>query len=261
MGYSINKKNRYLTLVAAALPTCLKRKISRLLFKTQRLRDSFCGIDEFEIRSFSQEGEDVILHRINPNKKNGFYVDVGAHHPRRFSNTYMFYKRGWRGINIEPDPESAGIFRKERSMDVNLQIGISAQPGKMKYYKFNESAMNTFDSNLAKEIIDSSVYTLLETIDIQLERLDDILDSYLPENTEIDFLSIDVEGFDLSVLESNNWRIYRPRVVLAEERGASVAEAVDGEVSSFLHQQGYELFAKTFNTLFFRDKQSESRNQ
>ena len=60
----------------------------------------------FSVRSYSQEGEDMILRRIFGDKRLGFYVDVGAHDPRRFSNTYYFYKRGWRGINIEPRPGS-----------------------------------------------------------------------------------------------------------------------------------------------------------
>ena len=56
--------------------------------------------------SFSQEGEDLVLARIFEGKKNGFYVDIGAHHPTRFSNTHYFYRRGWSGINIDAMPGS-----------------------------------------------------------------------------------------------------------------------------------------------------------
>ena len=73
--------------------------------------------------SFSQYGEDVIIDRLLCHKKRGFYIDIGANHPDRFSNTKRFYVKGWSGINIEPNPI---IFKKfaKRTRDVNLNIGI-----------------------------------------------------------------------------------------------------------------------------------------
>ena len=68
-------------------------------------------IDPHSARSYSQEGEDMILRRFLAGQKDGFYVDVGAHHPVRFSNTYYFYKQGWAGINIEPNPDSLAAFK------------------------------------------------------------------------------------------------------------------------------------------------------
>jgi hypothetical protein len=70
--------------------------------------------DGYAIKSYSQEGEDMILQRIFENQPCGFYVDVGAHHPKRFSNTYFFYKKGWRGINIEAMVGSRQLFNKMR---------------------------------------------------------------------------------------------------------------------------------------------------
>ena len=77
------------------------------------------------LKSYSQEGEDIILARIFGKQQNGFYVDVGAHHPYRFSNTYFFYKRGWKGINIDAMPGSMKIFNKYRPRDKNIEAGIS----------------------------------------------------------------------------------------------------------------------------------------
>jgi hypothetical protein len=61
-------------------------------------------------QSYSQEGEDMVLYRTFETVKEGFYVDVGAHHPDRFSNTYKFYKQGWRGINIDAMPGGMDPF-------------------------------------------------------------------------------------------------------------------------------------------------------
>jgi len=94
--------------------------------------------------SFSQEGEDIILSRLFNDKKNGFYVDVGAHHPFRFSNTYKFYEKGWSGINIEPNPEDFHLFSKYRNRDININAGVGSNDGTLTYFMFNEPALNTF---------------------------------------------------------------------------------------------------------------------
>ena len=74
--------------------------------------------------SYSQEGEDLIINRLIDSKKNGFYIDIGAHHPFRFSNTYKFYKMGWNGINIDAMPGSMKLFREKRPRDINIECGI-----------------------------------------------------------------------------------------------------------------------------------------
>jgi len=71
-------------------------------------------LDKYALKSYSQEGEDMILRRIFEDNETGFYVDVGAHHPARFSNTNYFYKRGWRGLNIDAMPGSMSKFKKYR---------------------------------------------------------------------------------------------------------------------------------------------------
>ena len=81
-------------------------------------------LNGYAVKSYSQEGEDMVLYRIFEKQKSGFYVDIGAYHPKRFSNTYFFYKRGWRGINIEPNPEAIKLFKKYRVGDINLEMGV-----------------------------------------------------------------------------------------------------------------------------------------
>src|SRR6266581_2478754 len=230
-------------LVPSALRGALVRMRARLL-------------DIHAQKSYSQEGEDMVLERIFAGKKGGFYVDVGAHHPRRFSNTYFFYRKGWKGINIEPNREAIHAFQSERKRDTNLQCGISDRPGRLMYYSFDEPALNTFDQALAKSRIASTPYKLVGTSAIPVERLDAILSKHVPANCVIDFLSIDVEGLDLSVLQSNDWRRFRPRCVLVEALGSSVEEAMEGHIYQFMKNQRYELLAKTFNTLIFCEKEA-----
>ena len=107
--------------------------------------------DGYARKSYSQEGEDMILRRLFEKQKTGFYVDVGAHHPKRFSNTLFFYKKGWHGINIDAMPNSMSLFDKIRPRDINLEVPISEKKQKLKYYMFNEPALNGFSKELAEK--------------------------------------------------------------------------------------------------------------
>lgn len=212
------------------------------------------GIYAYHQISFSQEGEDCILQRIFERQQSGFYIDVGAHHPQRFSNTYRFYLRGWRGINIDAMPGSMEPFKKLRPEDINLEVAISDSAQVLTYYMFNEPALNGFSDEVAASR-DSNYWKLIEKRSIKTQTLAEILDNYLPQDQKIDFLSIDVEGLDYQVLVSNNWQKYKPQIVLVEELNTSLSNlSSDSKVWELMNQNGYELFAKTFNTSFYRTK-------
>jgi FkbM family methyltransferase len=216
--------------------------------------------DGYCLKSYSQEGEDMILHRIFGDKQSGFYIDVGAHHPCRFSNTYFFYKRGWCGINIEPNPDFSRLFRSTRARDINIQLGVSDSKGQITYYQFDEPALNTFSGEIVNSRLARSGYKLKSTCGVQVDRLDQILADYLPAGTQIDFLSIDVEGLDFSVLKSNDWARYRPKCVLVEAVNVSLEDVMRGEIFDFMKSQRYSLFAKTCNTLFFLNDGRDVQN-
>jgi FkbM family methyltransferase len=202
--------------------------------------------------SFSQEGEDLILNRIFVNKQNGFYIDVGAHHPFRFSNTYIFYRRGWRGINIDPNPGTANLFNQFRPGDINLEIAIGEKEEVLTFYIFNEPGLNTFDPKLAQSRHGlRGEYFITNTVPVNVFPLSKILDNYLPKGQKIDFLNIDVEGKDFEVLKSNNWEKYRPKIILVEILNSSLQEIYQNPIFIFLQKLGYTFFAKTYNTCFF----------
>lgn len=205
--------------------------------------------------SFSQEGEDLILARIFEEKKEGFYLDVGAHHPQRFSNTHYFHLRGWRGINIDAMPGSMSIFNAARPNDINLELPISNKKQVLTYYMFNEPALNGFSKDLAEQRNGLKGYKIIFEKELQTYTLAEVLDTYLPPNQKIDFLSVDVEGLDCEVLNSNNWDAYRPYVVLVEDLQLTTLEHINrSPVAALLGAQNYELFCKTVCTLIFRSK-------
>lgn len=228
----------------------IKRIIKKCFFNNNQTKSTTEEV--FFNKAYSQEGEDILLSRIFEGKKDGFYLDIGAHHPKRFSNTYLFYQKGWRGINIDPIPGIMKKFEVERPEDINLEIAIGEKEIELNYFNFKEKALNTFSEELANQYQNED-WELENIIKVKTYPLDKILNQYLPINTTIDFISIDVEGLDLQVLISNNWLKYRPLIVLVESlEMVSINEFQKSEVYIFLISKGYLFFAKTVNTCFFK---------
>ena len=180
--------------------------------------------------SFSQSGEDMVLRGFFEGQSKGFYVDVGAHHPFRFSNTAYFYRQGWSGINIEPDPDSFKPFLKYRKRDINLNVGIDTNEGLRNLYRFDEPALNSF-------ILDFNVKDIIHAPCLALKT---VFDRYKPK--KIDFLSVDTELYDDIVLRSNDWDLYRPTFVVTEM-----------QVDSFMLRNLYRLEAQTKRSFIYKN--------
>jgi FkbM family methyltransferase len=202
----------------------LKRLVPLRMLKRlvpRRIRNKLLDLkirmfDEYCVRSYGQEGEDIILRKLFAAKLSdkstvGFYVDVGAHHPKRFSNTCYFYKRGWSGINVDAMPGSMREFDRHRRRDINLEAAVSDSRTTLVYCAFEEPAHNGFLSESSQQEIVNGGIKLLWTKALVTRRLDDILAEHLPEGHSIDFLSVDVEGHDLAVLRSMDWNVIHQR--------------------------------------------------
>lgn len=217
----------------------------------------WCGLNclrsgRYMRTSYSQEGEDIILDKLFGQQVKGFYIDVGAHHPQRFSNTYSFYLRGWCGINIDAMPASMLAFRKSRPRDINLEIAILREKKSLKYYQFNEPALNGFSESISGQRDGKGGYKVVGIIEMEGLPLRDVLEKYMPVNIrQIDFMTVDVEGLDLEVLQSNDWVRFRPKVILVELLNASLSNISADPVNKFLTENGYAVFAKTVQTAIF----------
>jgi len=202
-------------------------------------------IKEFR-QSYAQCGEDLILNLIL-NKERGFYIDIGANNPVVQSNTMFFYKKGWRGINIDATPGSMTGFNKIRKRDINLEIAVSGESKEIALYLFESSFYNTSDENFASK----HKNILIDKILIKASSLENILDRYL-DNAEIDFMSIDVEGNDYDVLISNNWLKYRPSVIVVEYITYCKSNLENNKkTKKFLEDVGYSLFCSSVTNAFF----------
>jgi len=201
---------------------------------------------------FGQEGEDLIVGRLFDGVKNGFFVDVGAHHPFRFSNTWLLYQRGWRGINIDATPGAMAVFRRWRPEDINIECLVSTDTRPRPYFLHDEPALNTMSEDLVKRrALESPQYRMRETIMLEARTLASILEQHVSQGCGIDLLNVDVEGHDLEVLRSNDWARFRPRVIVAELLVTSLADIEGHPIDIFLVERGYRLFAKMYNSAVF----------
>jgi FkbM family methyltransferase len=198
--------------------------------------------------SFAQEGEDLILERMFGDQQRGIYVDVGAHHPRLYSNTYRLYRRGWHGVNIDAAPGSMSLFRTMRPRDINLELGVAATAEERTLFVFDEPALNTFDAERARSLAQPP-YTIVAERAVRCAPLSQILREH--SIGAIDLLTIDAEGLDFEVLQTLDWDVSRPRVVLTEQFSRDIAALLDTEQHAYLRDRGYALAAKTHNSLFY----------
>jgi FkbM family methyltransferase len=163
--------------------------------------------------SYAQNFEDVILNRVFKHKKNGFYIDVGANHPIYDSVTMAFYERGWRGINIEPIPSQFELFVKDRPRDINLNIAISEDEKSLEFFDLKGTGFSTLDKQIAISLMEEKALEL-DTYYVDARSLLSVCLEFV--NTPIDFLKIDVEGWEEYVVNSHDWRRFRPTVVIVE---------------------------------------------
>lgn len=220
----------------------LVRKFRQLRQRATLLRDRYARV------CYSQEGEDVILARLLEQTPPGVYVDVGAHHPSRFSNTKLLYDSGWRGLNIDALPGSMNRFRRCRPRDVNLEMGVGEVSGQAIYWQFLEPALSTFDREVANGRLLEG-HELVREVVLPVEKLSTLVDRHLGA-TRLDLLTVDVEGRDLAVLRSLDWQRHRPAVVCVESE-AAICDMSSGP-AGFLVDQGYKLYAATGLTRIFR---------
>ena len=234
-------KNKIIEIAIACIPAFIKRRIIN-------------GTSKDYSVIYSQEGEDKLLERFIGRKNFGTFIDVGAHHPTLINNTYYFYKKGWRGLNIDAIPSAMDLFNKLRPEDTNIEQAVSDEEEVLTFHMFNTPELNTFDRLKIDEFLKFPGVQLQKKIELKTQRLETILDKYIPtlKIAEIDFMTVDVEGFDLRVLKSNNWDKYRPNFILAEDLFSTIIESYNGELNAFMRTIGYTMKAKTFNTVLFQ---------
>jgi FkbM family methyltransferase len=203
--------------------------------------------------SFSQSGEDLIvafmafylgIQRVT-------YLDVGANDPVQLSNTYYFYKKGHRGVLVEPNRALCQRLRETRPGDTVLEVGIGVTAAKeADYYIMTFDGYNTFSKEEADHQVKTSNgrVSIQQVIKIPLLNINDVMEQHFQGAPA--FLSIDTQGLDLAILQSIDFGRFRPQIICAETLISNTRQTRP-EIPEFLATRGYAARSgSSINTIF-----------
>ena len=208
--------------------------------------------------SFSQTGLDLLLSNIFKGLQKGFYIDIGCNHPVYNNNTFLFYKRGWRGLNIDLDKSSIDLFNIYRKGDLNIHAALSSSNNTQKVYEFHKkSPLNT----LVKKVANYQKAEVKNIYEINTITLNEIINDKGLQNNKINFLTIDVEGHEVEVLKGLNIDIYRPDVIVVEYldlnldkleiKNLNINNVLNSEIYKYMVSKNYSLINWLHSDLIF----------
>lgn len=190
-------------------------------------------------RSFGHFGDDIAIECLYRETfgldalKSGFYVDVGAFHPKKYSNTYRFYRKGWSGIVIDLEPDKMRAFSMLRPRDTAIQAAVSDVPATLTFYGDPFSPYTTSHAD------NTGALDRKTRFELQTQTLTEIIGATKYRDQQIDILDVDCEGMDLEVLRSLDFERYRPKIVAVEIHASSIPAVHQSDAHAFMMDQEY----------------------
>jgi len=213
--------------------------------------------DAHTLISYAQRGEDTLVLDILVSELQrpvgGFYVDLGAFHPRYLSNTQILKLLNWTGINIDANEDAISLFNAERPEDLNLCCGVASAEGELVFHKFEGGAINTFSTEMAEYQYKNSGAKIVSKNVVPVRTINQILEEKLPEGRSIDYMNIDLEGFDRAVLKSLDLVRFRPAVISIELFDVDILNLITDPTVSHLYANEYKLASVARDTYIFFD--------
>ena len=236
----------------------MHNKLARILKKLKNLprrRQSMSSPLE-ELRamrvSYSQFGEDLVVRtHFGENFDNsiGRFIDVGAFHPFKYSNTMLLSQLGWRGINIDCYPVKIARFEKLRPQDQNICAAVGEVAGDMVYLEYSpEGLTNRIADPGEKNLLSGIGEKPLKVTPIRVTTLTHLIEQSVFRGQHFHYLNVDCEGQDLSVLKGLDFSRYSPDLISVE----ALTKTAKAELTAFLAGLGYDLTDIVHLTLFFR---------
>ena len=207
--------------------------------------------EKYTKKSYSISNVDLIIDRMFSKVKDGVFIDLGCNHPIKYNNTYLLYKKGWRGINIDLDKESIDEFNKIRDQDYNVQSLISSNIGEERdiYYYHSRSAINTLSTELIEHR--NTKKDSIKIIKQKTNTLDNIIEKSPFKDRKINLLSIDIENHEYEALKSFNFKKFKIDVIVIEIHDLSQKKleiynqsldfVVNSKIYKLLNNNGYKL--------------------
>ncbi len=227
-----------------------KLKIKHFVIKV--VEYSFIKLfDKYAEINYSQTGEEKIINYYLGNIQNGFYVEVGANHPIKISNTFNLYIKGWEGICIDPNQNLVKLFKKIRPKDIVVEAAISNIEKEIEFFEFESDEISTIDENHKIEWEKSR--KIINTRLIKTRTLNSVLSEFNINAKKIDLLSIDVEGNDFNVLKSIDLNFYRPKLIIVEIHTFHIEGIFSNEIVLYMKSHNYDLVSYATMNAYFVD--------
>lgn len=193
----------------------------------------------FRVR-FSQYGEDTIIRKLF-NRRHGFYVDVGAHHPFRQSNTAYLWCLGWNGVNVDANPRSIEIFRKIRPKDTNIWSAVVSESVAARQSHVEFYSQRDLDLSATVSVELAATRGAHNVTRVPCTTLRAILAEHAAHAAGgVDFLNIDIEGLDEAAIDGiASWPV-RPKVIALETYAETIPDVLKTGVFAELSGAGYD---------------------
>jgi len=184
-----------------------------------------------EGESYSQWGEDRLVWEFFAGQTDGFFLEAGAFHPVSISQTYLLERRGWHGVLVEPLPDQEAEFAEKRpnSLLVKKALGAPEQSGADLSFLVpgGETSMaRLLGSNETPPPGERVLRVPITTLSEVLEHA---------KAPRLDYLSLDLEGYELAALRGLDFNRWRPKLILIEDRVEEL------KLHRFLTARGYRL--------------------
>ena len=192
-----------------------------------------------KITFYSQEGQDLLAYTYFKGKNQGFFIDIGAYDGILISNTYLFEQLGWKGICVEADPNRFKLLKNNRKCDC-YNLAIHSKTGdKLNFITSNANTLNVLEEHASNHHIErmkkDGAQKELKTISVNTITFDDLMSKNYPDVKHIDFLSIDIEGGELIVLETIDFNKYSFGLITVENNFE------EGVLVNFMKERGYKV--------------------
>jgi FkbM family methyltransferase len=190
-------------------------------------------------QSYGQFGEDRILEEIFGDRAEGYCVEIGAHDGLTGSASYLFEKRGWQCLLVEPIPALVEEIRRHRACTV-VNCAVSDREGAATFgVAEGVEEMSTLDLTPGHLKWIKRSGGAVREMTVPTATLDSLLaEAAFPE---IQFITIDVEGHEVAVLEGFTLEAHRPRIVIIEDNSIKG----DPRVARYMADRGYVHFRRT----------------
>ena len=197
---------------------------------------------------YSQHGEDFLLDQLFMDKKCGFFVEVGCIDGRRFSNTLTFEERGWKGLCIEAHSGYVELLTQNRPNSIICHCAAGDKDeDEVTFFANSRGSLSTLDKSKESYFREKygKYFTGFEEQRVKKRRLNTLFRQH--GVTKIDFISIDVEGYEVEVLKGLDLRKYKPPVLIIESDDSEHEAKLD----ELVLENGYMKSIKLAQNIFY----------